>query len=488
MNEPSNTSLFFPATVGTYTDIRQPDFTLPVHAQPTPYTRKTPLADSPDKLQSPPPRTDNPLFSTRGAQKIAARTGTFTDNLQLSVHRWFRYSAGFSAKWVESVMRQCNTRRLLDPFAGSGTALLAADALNTPSVGMESHPFVYRVAQAKTNWNFDSAEFTKAIRELFSIAKNTNDCEDRSSDPLLARIYETRTLNTLESLRQALGKMERNGDFPELINLLRLAITSILRLCSCAGTSQCQYVLPAKTKIGKEPLRALNIVFDNILDDRRFCDLESWKKRSSIILHDSRNSFRQNTENGIFSEPFDTVITSPPYPNNYDYADATRIEMTFWKEITGWSELQKKVRKNLMRSCSQHAAAEHLKLDDLLISPRLVPIHAELAEVCGKLAEIRLTKGGKKTYHTMIAAYFSDLADVFHNLREVTTPDATLCFVIGDSAPYGIYVPAERWLGELALSAGFSSWTFEKIRDRNVKWDNRVHDVPLKEGNLWIKG
>ncbi|MCF6158013.1 MAG: hypothetical protein E3K32_05445 [wastewater metagenome] len=30
----------------------------------------------------------------------------------------------------------------------------------------------------------------------------------------------------------------------------------------------------------------------------------------------------------------DAVVTSPPYPNNYDYADATRLEMTFWGEIS----------------------------------------------------------------------------------------------------------------------------------------------------------
>ena len=86
----------------------------------------------------------------------------------------------------------------------------------------------------------------------------------------------------------------------------------------------------------------------------------------------------------------------------------------------------------------------------------------------------------------MIAAYFLDLAKVWIALRRVTTDDALACFVIGDSAPYGVYVPVDRWLGELALSAGFKSYYFEKIRDRNVKWKNRKHKVPLHEGRLWV--
>ena len=30
------------------------------------------------------------------------RSGTFVDNMKMPVHRWFRYSAGFSAEWVNT--------------------------------------------------------------------------------------------------------------------------------------------------------------------------------------------------------------------------------------------------------------------------------------------------------------------------------------------------------------------------------------------------
>ena len=89
----------------------------------------------------------------------------------------------------------------------------------------------------------------------------------------------------------------------------------------------------------------------------------------------------------------------------------------------------------------------------------------------------------------MIAAYFSDLADVWFSLRRVTKRGSKICFVIGDSAPYGVHIPVDEWFGELALYAGFNLYKFEKIRDRNVKWKlDRKHKVPLKEGNLWVDG
>ena len=88
----------------------------------------------------------------------------------------------------------------------------------------------------------------------------------------------------------------------------------------------------------------------------------------------------------------------------------------------------------------------------------------------------------------MIGCYFLDLAQTWRALRRVCASPSEVCFVIGDSAPYGVYVPVIERFGKLALAAGFDSWSFEKLRDRNIKWKNRKHRVPLREGHLWVRG
>jgi hypothetical protein len=181
------------------------------------------------------------------------------------------------------------------------------------------------------------------------------------------------------------------------------------------------------------------------------------------------------------------VITSPPYINNFDYADSTRLEMTFWGEITSWADLHEKIRQYLIRSCAQHMSYQKHTLDDLLNSEKLKPIIDDLHLVCRGLAEERLKHGGKKNYHLMTAAYFLDMAEVWIALRRICCQPSRVCFVIGDSAPYGVYVPVHEWLGKLSLAAGFKSYQFEKIRDRNIKWQNRKHRVPLCEGRLWVE-
>jgi DNA modification methylase len=413
-----------------------------------------------------------------------SRSGTFTDNMKLPIHRWFRYSAGFSAEWVVQVIHEYKrtaSLKILDPFAGSGTTLLAADSCHIESVGFESHPFIQKIANIKLHWDIEPRQISHYSIKLLQVAQDILKPTQRLDNSLLERCYTEDYLKKLTALREAYFALSEADD--PYWNIIWLGITGILRTCSKAGTAQWQYVLPNKQKTNVlEPFEAFKSKIAQIISDIHFAQNNRWKERASILLTDARYPDFQG------EEIFDLVITSPPYPNNYDYADATRLEMTFWGEVTGWKDLQLSVRQYLVRSCSQHAAAEKLQLDDLLQEDILSPIHLELSEACQKLAQIRLNKGGRKTYHTMAAAYFKDLSLVFFTLRRLCKKNALVCFVIGDSAPYGVYLPVDQWLGKLALSAGFKSFTFEKIRDRNIKWKNRKHNVPLHEGRLWIKG
>lgn len=422
--------------------------------------------------------------------RLKARSGTFTDNMRLPIHRWFRYSAGFSAEWAEQLITEhlaSGQKAVLDPFAGSGTVLLAAEKAGAIGYGYESHPFVHRIASAKLLWSLDKQNLLDLARDVLTNAKKLSSTLSLSQDipPLLLKCYTHETLLNLFALRYAFEQLYPNnsGNERSVYNLVWLAITAILRKCSYVGTAQWQYVLPNKRK--SSPLDAFDAfqaqIFE-IASDMVFAKSAGFVDSATMYLHDAR-------ETGILKDDsIDIVVTSPPYPNNYDYADATRLEMTFWGEIDSWGDLQQTVRRFIIRSCSQHSAAERLRLEKLLEDHTIKPISTELSEVCNTLAEIRLTKGGKKTYHTMIAAYFADLAKVFLALRPACKEGSTVCFVIGDSAPYGVYVPVDDWLGRLALAAGFKSFSFEKLRDRNIKWKNRKHRVPLHEGRLWIEG
>lgn len=405
-----------------------------------------------------------------------ARDGstTFVDNMRLPVHGWFRYSAGFSAEWVIDEVRARRAQRVLDPFAGSGTTLIATQQAGAEAMGADAHPFVARIARAKLGWTADPGALEARAKDVLRCATSA-----KVTDPaaLLAKCYRPDALAALRGLSHAVDRTARGDEVDEL---LWLALVAILRPCSHVGTAQWQYVLPNRSKSRViEPRDAFRLQTEAMAADMRALQAEVPSAPAATYLAaDAR------TLEGVPDGWADLVLTSPPYANNYDYADATRLEMTFLGEVSRWSDL-KDLRDGLVRSCSQ--AMRGFDGEAALADPSLAPIAAELAPVYRDLANERLTRGGRKAYHSMIAAYFLDLAAVWKTLRRVTAPGAEVCFVVGDSAPYGVHVPVERWLAELARAAGFEGARFEKTRSRNLKWKNRKHRVPLQEGRLWVR-
>ncbi|MEZ4336516.1 MAG: DNA methyltransferase [Sandaracinaceae bacterium] len=127
----------------------------------------------------------------------AGRDGstTFVDNMRLPVHGWFRYSAGFSAEWVIDEIRTRGARRVLDPFAGSGTTLIAAQQAGAEAMGADAHPFVARIARAKLGWTADP----DALERARDVLRRARPRPDADPPALLATCYRPDALAALRA-------------------------------------------------------------------------------------------------------------------------------------------------------------------------------------------------------------------------------------------------------------------------------------------------
>ena len=109
-----------------------------------------------------------PLFQEANGPRLKESTsGSFVDNMRLPIHRWFRYSAGFSGAWAEDLIsREAENRDVcvFDPFAGSGTTLIAAEQCGVESWGIDPHPFVVRVARAKLAYRSSPREYLQQAK------------------------------------------------------------------------------------------------------------------------------------------------------------------------------------------------------------------------------------------------------------------------------------------------------------------------------------
>ena len=75
------------------------------------------------------------------------------------------------------------------------------------------------------------------------------------------------------------------------------------------------------------------------------------------------------------------------------------------------------------------------------------------------------------------------LEQVLKNLVSHLEPGSSALWIIGDSAPYGVYVDTPALIGELASAAGFDLREDLTLRARGDRWATAAdrHQVPLTE-------
>jgi hypothetical protein len=251
------------------------------------------------------PRTDSEIELETAHE--AASSSTFVNNMSLPIHRWFRYSAGFSARWVETVIKNSRLSepiKVFDPFAGSATTLVASQRCGVESWGVEAHPFVYRIAKAKLAWDTDPEKYKRKMDLI-----KANACQiisDLSGYPdLIGKCYEQHTLNDLDRLRRAL---EMQRDESPSFELAWLTLLTTLRKVSTAGTAQWQYVLPNKPK--KSPMSVERAFYEAV--SMIYVDMKIAQEGPSAPAHLLQSDAR--TCEGIASGSVNLVITSPPLP------------------------------------------------------------------------------------------------------------------------------------------------------------------------------
>ena len=436
------------------------------------------------------------FFGDGGSETNPSRSewGTFKDSLKAPVHSWFTYPAGFSYKAVESSFRQHKIKKgdvVYDPFMGSGTTNLTAKKMGISSYGMEAHPFVFKVAECKMNWAVNTKElidFLKETENIFFTEKkkmqdNNNGYILKKEFPeLILKCYEEKTLSDLLLIRNII----KNAKFTEAADrFYSVALTALLRQVSIAATGW-PYVAPKKlksTSSSKDVWTEFRKQINKMISDLDAAIAESgenfkkcWYK---LYNHDARN-----TVGIIADESADHVFTSPPYLNNFDYADRTRLEMYFFGEAKTWGDISENVRSKLMTSATTQITRSdprYLLSEDLRNAcPK---VYEYLHESVEKLAGLRLTKGGKKSYDFLVAGYFNDIYSNIRDVFRILKRNKKAVYVLGDSAPYGVYIPTDRFIGEIALGIGFSDYKMEVLRERGGKWKKNPqrHDVMLRE-------
>jgi len=180
--------------------------------------------------------------------------------------------------------------------------LIAAEQSSAPCYGLESHPFVYRLAKAKLAYRSSVELYEERCRQILKLARSVRG-RTASYPPLIQKCYNQDALASLDCLKSAWLKL--NDGSPES-ELGWLTLVSILRKTSHAGTAPWQYVLPGRSK-RVPPIPELAFITNSQMVAQDMRALNHVRGPHSVLIRGDARSCE-----GIEDNSVNLVITSPP--------------------------------------------------------------------------------------------------------------------------------------------------------------------------------
>ena len=193
-------------------------------------------------------------------------------------------------------------------------------------------------------------------------------------------------------------------------------------------------------------LDRLNSIFT---EDIRIISKQNPSVQNSEIcyLGDVRKNIQQVPDGEV-----DLIITSPPYLNSRDYTDIYMLELKVLQLINSYEELRE-LRKNTLRS---HVQVPYGKV---------LPIANERL----KNSLLEMSNKELNTWNTditnMICAYFEDMQFLFSEFAKKMHRGGVIYFNVANSAYYGVEVPVDYIIADIAESCGFKVREIRKARD-----------------------
>lgn len=409
----------------------------------------------------------------------------FGTSRQAPFDRWFRYPAGFNAEALALVLaedRNPTAGQVIDPFAGSGAVGTAAVRRGWDFRGIEAHPEIAELAHLKLTPVSDPGAIKLAAEELCRERRRPTERElalqVAGEADLVQRCFDAHVLWSLVTLRNQI-QVNDHWTAP----YLKWALLATLRDVANVKVGW-PYLRPALTR--KPPFTNVN---------ERFLVRVSWivedlaerigrgDGEGRVVHGDSRDAMSWVGLSGTL------CATSPPYLNNFDYADATRLEMYFWGRNANWADLCSDVRGRMLVATTQQSSSKAAQQAVEVLTTSWSELGDEVAKLSSALAHAGEDRKRPKQYDQVLPQYLLGMQGVLWQLMQVMESGAWSAWVIGDSAPYGVFVDTPSLIAKCAETQGFDSFKTVHLRTRGDRWrtNGTRHQVTLSEKLCWFR-
>ncbi len=375
---------------------------------------------------------------------------TFKYNTTMGRHGWLRLTPAYSVHLVEEILSDLDytPQCVLEPFSGTGTTELVCANKGVPSFALEINPFLVWLGNAKLK-----TYLLEKIEEFLDVAKNITDNIESYTPTKLPPIHNIyrwwgeAQAEFLAKLKAAIKAVEDN----EVRQLLSIAFCRIVIELSNASFNH----VSTSFKESSDTIFSIDIGKNTYLS---ICDMVAHGASiqplvSSIVFHHDARSVPKEC-----LDKYDTVITSPPYPNRISYIRELRPYM-YWTDFLETSDQASELDWETIGGTWGKATSLLSTWESNGSLPQYVyDIAQQIAAADNKSANLMAN---------YVLKYFEDMKLHLSAIHSGLKSKGKVFYIIGNSNFYGITVPAERIYVDLMKNIGFINADFKIVRKRN---------------------
>ena len=393
---------------------------------------------------------------------------SFQANKGRAVYRWFKYKEAFSAGLVEHLLNKYRISKgvLIDPFAGSGTALFVAGGHGMKAEGIELLPIGRTVIATKQLIDWDLKDTDVKRLAFWRDELPWRKCKTVKPINELRITRGAYPAETLDAMGRFLAASELEGErvravllFALLCILENISYTrkdgQYLRWDYRSGRRQGKKIFDKGKILAFDA--AITHKLHEIAHDLRAGELPEdlfakRLKKADVKLH---GGSCLEILPKLKSESYDCLITSPPYCNRYDYTRTYALELA----LLGVDEDGLvKLRQEMLSCTVENRAKDLLKLNPdwkpaVAAADNQILLQSILVYLDSQKEQDLLNNDG---IPRMVRGYFYEMACVISESARVLKRGAPL-IMVNDNVRYaGASVSVDIILSEIAGQLGFT--------------------------------